>query len=221
MSPRAKPRAIVTAGPTLEALDPVRFLSNRSSGRQGYALAQALAEAGFDVILVSGPTALDTPPGVTRVEVESARQMLAAVEAALPADVFAGVAAVADWRPAETHALKLKVDKDGFTSLPLAPNPDILHTVASLGPDTRPALVIGFAAETHDVEANARAKRVRKGCDWIIANDVSGDVMGGAENAVLIVTGEGCETVPRAPKREIAEAVARRAADLFPQPASG
>ena len=221
MSEGSARRAIVTAGPTLEAIDPVRFLSNRSSGRQGYALAEALAARGFAVTLVTGPTALDTPPGVTRVDVESARQMLAAVEAALPADVFAGVAAVADWRPAETHALKLKVDKDGFTHLPLAPNPDILHTVASLGPDTRPSLVIGFAAETHEVEANAIAKRARKGCDWIVANDVSGDVMGGAENAVLIVTGDGVETLERAPKREIADAVARRVADLFPHPGSG
>ena len=207
-------RALLTAGPTLEAIDPVRFISNRSSGRQGYALAGALARRGFEVTLVSGPTALDPPERVRTVKVESALDMMAAVEAGLPADVFIAVAAVADWRPAEPHAQKLKVDKAGFTRLKLTENPDILKTVSALGSD-RPKLVVGFAAETHDVEALARAKRVRKGCDWIIANDVSGDVMGGLDNEALIVTGTGAERLARASKTEIADAIAARIAAFF------
>lgn len=201
-------RAVVTAGPTLEAIDPVRFLSNRSSGKQGYAIAAALRDEGFDVTLVSGPVALDAPAGVTRVSVESARDMLAAVQGALPADVFVAVAAVADWRPAEMSDRKLKLAKSGFAALKLVENPDILKTVAGLAPPRRPRLVVGFAAETHDVARHAREKRLRKGCDWIVANDVSGDVMGGAENAALVIRPDGETVYERAGKAEIARRLA-------------
>nr|WP_241094956.1 phosphopantothenoylcysteine decarboxylase [Marinicauda algicola] len=211
--------AVVTAGPTLEAIDPVRFLSNRSSGKQGYAIASALARAGARVTLVSGPTALPHPEGVHTVPVESAREMLAAVEAALPADIFVAVAAVADWRPAAVSERKLKGEKAATKTLELVENPDILRTIASLETG-RPRLVVGFAAETHDVEAEAIAKRARKGCDWILANDVSGDVMGGDANAALLITGEGTEIWERAPKSEIAERLAARIADLFSGTAS-
>jgi phosphopantothenoylcysteine synthetase/decarboxylase len=203
-------RAVLTAGPTLEPIDPVRFLSNRSSGKQGYAIAEALAAEGLEVVLISGPTALNDPQGVTTIRVETAREMLAAVEAALPADVFIAVAAVADWRPADPSQRKLKLDKEAMCSLPLAENPDILRTVSALEAGRRPRLVVGFAAETHDVAGLARAKRLRKGCDWIVANDVSGDAMGGAENAALLITNEDEEAWPRAAKREIAERLARR-----------
>ena len=205
---------LITAGPTREPIDPVRFISNHSSGRQGYAIAKACAALGAQVTLVAGPTALADQEGLTTVHVETAVDMLAAVEAALPADVFIAVAAVADWRPAEPAEKKLKLDKASFSSLPLTENPDILKTIASPGPK-RPTLVIGFAAETHDVEALARAKRERKGCDWIIANDVSGDVMGGTENAVLLVTAEDAELWERAPKDIVAEKLANRIASAL------
>ena len=201
-------RAIVTAGPTLEAIDPVRFLSNRSSGKQGYAVAAALRDAGFDVTLVAGPTALDDPAGLTTVHVDSARDMLAAVEGALPADVFVAVAAVADWRPAETHDRKMKLEKGAMTTLRLVENPDILRTIAGHAPPRRPRLVVGFAAETHDVARHAREKRTRKGCDWIFANDVSGDAMGGDENAALIIRADGELELPRGAKAEIARRLA-------------
>lgn len=202
---------LITAGPTREPIDPVRYISNHSSGRQGYAIAQACAALGARVTLVSGPTALPDPANITTIRVETALQMLAAVEAALPADVFIAVAAVADWRPAAPSDTKIKADKSSFASLPLIENPDILKTLGHLA-SGRPGLVIGFAAETHDVEALAIAKRIRKGCDWIIANDVSGDVMGGAENAVTLVTASGCEHWERAPKGEIAARLAARIA---------
>ncbi len=191
LMPRVTPlkgkRAIVTAGPTREPLDPVRYLSNHSSGKQGYAIASALAEAGAEVILVSGPVSLPAPRSVARVDVETARDMLKAVEAALPADVFVSVAAVADWRPTRVAARKLKL-KGGEKSpaLELTENPDILKTI-SRKKKRRPSLVIGFAAETHDVEVHAEAKLERKGCDWIVANDVSGDVMGGADNEIALI----------------------------------
>jgi phosphopantothenoylcysteine decarboxylase/phosphopantothenate--cysteine ligase len=203
-------KAIVTAGPTLEPIDPVRFLSNRSSGRQGYAIAEALRDLGVDVVLVSGPVALNDPEGLKTVRIETAREMLAAVNAHLPADVFISVAAVADWRPAEAADKKLKLDKGALASLPLAENPDILKTISHYGPDKRPRLVVGFAAETHDVLAHARAKRLRKGCDWIVANDVSGDVMGGAENAALLITPEGEAPFARAAKSALARKLAER-----------
>ena len=200
-------RALVTAGPTIEAIDPVRFLSNRSSGKQGYAIASALAELGADVTLVSGPTNLAAPAGVKRVDVESAREMLAASEAALPLDVAVMVAAVADWRPAKEAKGKIKKDAAGVPAIALQENPDILATLSKLG-KKRPKLVIGFAAETDRVEEHARAKIAKKGCDWIVANDVSGDVMGGAENAVILITKDKAEAWPRMAK----EAVARKLA---------
>ena len=200
-------RALVTAGPTIEAIDPVRFLSNRSSGKQGYAIASALAELGADVTLVSGPTNLPAPTGVKRVDVESAREMLAASQAALPLDVAVMVAAVADWRPAKEAKGKIKKDAAGVPAIALQENPDILATLSKLG-KKRPKLVIGFAAETDRVEEHARAKIAKKGCDWIVANDVSGDVMGGAENAVILITKDKAEAWPRMAK----EAVARKLA---------
>jgi len=203
-------KAIVTAGPTLEPIDPVRFLSNRSSGQQGYAIAEALRDQGFDVVLISGPVALNDPQGLQTVRIETAREMLAAVNEHLPADVFVSVAAVADWRPAEASDKKLKLDKGAMANLPLTENPDILKTVSQYGPDQRPRLVVGFAAETHDVIDHARAKRQRKGCDWIVANDVSGDVMGGTENAALLITPDGDEAFARAAKSELAKQLSDR-----------
>lgn len=205
-------RALVTAGPTVEAIDPVRFLSNRSSGKQGYAIAAALAELGADVTLVSGPTNITPPPGVTLKRVETAREMLAASQAALPLDVAVMVAAVADWRPTETAEEKIKKSKSGVPTISLTENPDILATLAKAG-KKRPKLVIGFAAETEKVEEHARAKIAKKGCDWIVANDVSGDVMGGAENEVMLITKDGAETWPRMAK----EAVARKLAATIAQ----
>ncbi|MEE2526721.1 phosphopantothenoylcysteine decarboxylase [Hyphobacterium sp. HN65] len=197
---------VVTAGPTIEPIDPVRFLSNRSSGKQGYLIAEALAAGGANVRLISGPTCLPCPNGVERIDVETALDMLAAVETALPADAFIAVAAVADWRPASKQARKAEKAAQG-ASLDLVENPDILATIAQREND-RPALVIGFAAETHDMLDRARAKRLRKGCDWIIANDVSGDVMGGDENAAWLI-GQTHETEwKRAPKKTIAENLA-------------
>ncbi len=207
---------VVTAGPTREPLDPVRFLSNHSSGRQGYAIAGALAALGARVTLVSGPVSLPAPVGVDRVDVETARDMLKACEAALPADAFIAVAAVADWRPAKAAArkLKLKGGEDAAPTLNLAENPDILATLARKRKG-RPALVIGFAAETHDVLAHARDKRERKGCDWILANDVSGDVMGGADNQVHLITAGGEEAWPVMDKAAVARRLADRIADAL------
>jgi phosphopantothenoylcysteine decarboxylase/phosphopantothenate--cysteine ligase len=204
---------LITAGPTVEPIDPVRVLTNRSSGKQGYAVAEALAALGAEVTLVSGPTALPAPMGVNRVQVETARQMLAACEAALPADAAVCVAAVADWRPAEPADGKAKKSERGL-SLELAENPDILAALSRPG-SNRPGLVVGFAAETSPKDAElgelARAKRLRKGCDWIVANDVSQDgVMGGDHNAVLFVTAEGTERWEKASKIEIARALAAR-----------
>jgi phosphopantothenoylcysteine decarboxylase/phosphopantothenate--cysteine ligase len=208
-------RAIVTAGPTLEALDPIRFLSNRSSGKQGYAIARALAEAGAHVTLVSGPTALNDVPGVTMTRVESGREMLAACQSALPADIFVAVAAVADWRPETRAEVKLKLKGDAKApAMTLVENPDILATIAEAGPN-RPHLVVGFAAETHDVLAYATAKRAKKGSDWVLANDVSGEVMGGESNQILLVTAEGHQSWPEAPKAQIAERLVSAIATHF------
>jgi phosphopantothenoylcysteine decarboxylase/phosphopantothenate--cysteine ligase len=207
--------ALVTSGPTWEPIDPVRFLANRSSGRQGHAIAAALADRGARVTLVSGPVSVPPPSGVTVTRVETAREMLAACTAALPADIAICAAAVADWRPAETATLKLK--KGAGTpppALALAENPDILATLSAPGP-LRPALVVGFAAETNDVVAHGEAKRRSKGCDWIVANDVSGDVMGGAENEVHLITEEGVEHWPRLPKEAVAARLADRIAAVF------
>ncbi len=210
--PLAGRRAIVTAGPTAEPIDPVRYLTNRSSGKQGYAIAEALAVLGCEVTLVSGPTALSAPAGVKRVQVETARQMLAACQAALPADLAVCVAAVADWRPADEGAVKIKKTGDAPPALRLVENPDILATLSAAGPD-RPRLVVGFAAETNDVEAYAQAKLARKGCDWIVANDVSVEgVMGGDDNTVSIVSATGVERWDKTAKSDVAAKLAQRMA---------
>ncbi len=213
--PLAGRHVIVTSGPTREALDPVRYLANRSSGRQGQAIASAAARAGARVTLVSGPVALADPPGVETVHVENARQMLDAVTRALPADVAVMAAAVADWRPEIAAAGKIKKSGKASPPLKLVENPDILATVA-IQLEPRPQLVIGFAAETDDLIANAQAKLKKKGADWIVANDVTEDgVMGGGENRVHIVTAAGEEAWPRMPKGEVAaRLVARIAAAL-------
>jgi phosphopantothenoylcysteine decarboxylase/phosphopantothenate--cysteine ligase len=211
-------RAVVTAGPTFEPIDPVRGLTNRSSGKQGYAIAAALAAAGAEVTLVSGPTGLPAPSGVVRVEIETALQMQAATRAALPADIAVLSAAVADWRVDTVAGGKIKKAPGGPPTLSLIENPDILAGVAAPGPD-RPALVIGFAAETTDLEVNARAKRSRKGCDWIVGNDVSADVFGADGNTVLLVSRDGAEAWPRLSKAEVATRLVDRIADHFaPQP---
>lgn len=215
--PLAGRHVLVTSGPTHEPIDPVRYIANRSSGKQGHAIAAAAAAAGARVTLVSGPVTVADPPGVTVVRVESAREMLAAVEAALPADVAIFAAAVADWRAAETKPVKMKKDGGPPPPLPLAANPDILATVAGRERD-RPRLVVGFAAETHDVVAHARAKLARKGCDLIVANDVSeagGGVMGGDFNAVHLVSREGVEDWPRAAKDEVARRLVDRLSTIL------
>ena len=212
--PLAGKRAIVTAGPTAEPIDPVRLITNRSSGKQGYAIAAALAELGAEVILVSGPTALSAPVGVNRVSVETAREMLAACEAALPADIAVCVAAVADWRPESAGELKIKKGASGPPPISLVENPDILATLSRHA--SRPALVVGFAAETNDVEAHAQAKLARKGCDWIVANDVSVEgTMGGEDNAVAIVSTSGVDRWPRMPKAAVARQLAIRIAEAL------
>jgi phosphopantothenoylcysteine decarboxylase / phosphopantothenate---cysteine ligase len=208
--PLAGRHVIVTAGPTHEPIDPVRVIANRSSGRQGFAVAEALAALGARVTLVAGPVALPTPSGVTRVDVETALQMRGAVEAALPADAAVMVAAVADWR-ADPAPHKIKKGAGRPSLPPLLENPDILAELAAS--PARPRLIVGFAAETEDVVANASAKRLRKGCDWIVANDVSGDVMGGADNRVHLITEAGVEAWDAAPKTEVARRLARRIAD--------
>ncbi|MFN3389235.1 MAG: bifunctional phosphopantothenoylcysteine decarboxylase/phosphopantothenate--cysteine ligase CoaBC [Allosphingosinicella sp.] len=206
--PLAGRHVVVTAGPTHEPIDPVRVIANRSSGKQGFAIAGALAGLGARVTLVAGPVALPTPPGVARIDVETAREMQAAVERALPADAAVLVAAVADWR-VEAAASKLK-KADGPPKLAWAENPDILASLAKSA--QRPPLLVGFAAETDDVVGAATAKRRRKGCDWIVANDVSGDVMGGEHNTVHLVTADGVESWERASKREVADRLAARIA---------
>ena len=212
--PLAGRRALVTAGPTAEAIDPVRVLTNRSSGKQGYAIAAALAALGAEVVLDSGPTALAAPPGVTRVDVESARDMLAACEAVLPADVAICVAAVADWRPRSVGDRKLKKAAAAPDPIALVENPDILASLSKHA--RRPRLVVGFAAETHDLEANAAAKLSRKGCDWIVANDVSvAGTLGGDDNAVAIVSAGGVERWERMAKVEVAHRLARRIAEAL------
>ena len=212
--PLAGKRAIVTAGPTAEPIDPVRLLTNRSSGKQGYAIAAALAELGADVTLVSGPTALAAPAGVRRIEIETAREMLAACEAALPADIAVCVAAVADWRPEAVGEAKIKKGAGGPPAIALVENPDILAAL-SRGAH-RPKLVVGFAAETDNVESHAQAKLARKGCDWIVANDVSiAGTMGGDDNAVAIVSASGIERWERVHKSEVARKLAARMTEVF------
>lgn len=201
---------LITAGPTWEAIDPVRYIANRSSGKQGFAIAAAAAALGAEVTLVAGPVWLKTPAGVKRIDVESADQMSTAVKKALPADVAVMVAAVADWRPKSYEGEKIKKRGSAPPALMLTENPDILTNVAAGG--NRPELVIGFAAETENVIENATAKRKRKAADWIVANDVSGDVMGGDENTVHIVSGDGVESLEKMPKRAVALALTERIA---------
>ncbi|EKE71530.1 bifunctional phosphopantothenoylcysteine decarboxylase/phosphopantothenate--cysteine ligase CoaBC [Oceanibaculum indicum] len=217
-APLAGLRALVTSGPTYEAIDPVRFIGNRSSGKQGHAIATALARAGAAVTLVCGPVALPDPAGVKVVRIESAREMLAACESALPADIAVFAAAVADWRVAQEAPQKIKKPAEGGAAptLSFAENPDILASIAGLK-QGRPALVIGFAAETEKVAEHAAAKRARKGCDWILANDVSAGTgtFGGDANTIHLVTENGTEDWPRLTKQQVAERLAARIGDHF------
>ena len=218
LAPAAGPLAgrhiLVTSGPTHEPIDPVRYIANRSSGKQGHAIAAALAALGAGVTLVAGPVTLSDPPGVTTVHVETAREMLAACEAALPADAAVMAAAVADWRVVREASQKIKKEPGADApTLAMALNPDILATVSRHA--QRPRLVIGFAAETERVVKHAIAKRARKGCDWILANDVSGEVMGGDANRIHLVTDEGVEDWPEMAKAEVAERLAARIAAWF------
>jgi len=210
---------LVTSGPTHEPIDPVRYIANRSSGAQGTAIAQALLALGAKVTFVTGPADVAPPVGVSLVQVQTAREMLEAAQAALPVDVGIFAAAVADWRVVGESNSKIK--KDGSGALPVlefAENPDILAAVSQMDAG-RPALVVGFAAETDDVIAHATAKRARKGCDWIVANDVSPEtgIMGGSENAVTVISAEGAETWPRMGKDEVAKRLAARVAEALAQ----
>ena len=205
---------LVTSGPTHEPIDPVRYIANRSSGAQGTALAAALRDLGAQVTFVTGPASVPPPAGVRVVRVETARQMLEAVEAALPADAAVFAAAVADWRVANAGAQKMKKDGSGRApALEFAENPDILATISQRR-EGRPSLVVGFAAETETVVAHATAKRARKGCDWIVANDVSPEtgIMGGSENAITLISDAGAEAWPRMGKDAVARALAERIA---------
>ena len=208
-----RPCVLVTAGPTWESIDPVRYIANRSSGKQGFAIAAAAAALGAEVTLVAGPVFLKTPKGVKRVDVESAEEMSSAVKRALPCDAAIMVAAVADWRPKEYREDKIKKRGSAPPALMLTENPDILTNLAA--GNKRPELVVGFAAETEKVIDHAKQKRKRKAADWIIANDVSGEVMGGDANAVHIVTADGVESLDEMPKGEVAMALMQRVADTF------
>lgn len=209
-------RILVTSGPTHEPIDPVRYIANRSSGAQGTAIARALAALGADVVFISGPADVAPPQGVEIIQVQTALEMLSAVEGALPVDVGVFAAAVADWRVAGTSERKLKKSKDGLPHFEFTENPDILRQV-SQAKQNRPQLVIGFAAETNDVVENATAKRARKGCDWIVANDVStaSGVMGGADNTVVIIDDTGAENWPKMTKTEVAKRLAGRIAQAL------
>jgi len=211
--PLAGKHVLVTAGPTREPIDPVRYIANRSSGRQGFAIAGAAAALGARVTLVAGPVNLATPWGVDRVDVETAVQMAEAVKEALPADIAVMVAAVADWRVDKVAEEKIKKRGSAPPALLLTENPDILATVA--GSRQRPKLLVGFAAETEDVLRYATEKRKRKGADWIVANDVSGDVMGGELNQVHIVSAEDVEDLPEMPKEDVAMALVERMAQVL------
>jgi len=217
-APLAGKRALVTSGPTFEAIDPVRFIGNRSSGKQGHAIAAALARLGADTTLVSGPVAEPDPAGVRVVHIESAREMLEACRAALPADVAVCAAAVADWRVKDAAGQKMKKGASGAPTLDLVENPDILATLSApgnIGGNARPRLVIGFAAETENVIANAQAKRAKKNCDWILANDVSAGagVFGGDENTVHLISANAVEDWPRMAKDAVADQLAARIRD--------
>ena len=209
-------RILVTAGPTHEPIDPVRYIANRSSGLQGYAIANALAELGAEVILVSGPVGLPPPKSVQTIQVETAAEMKAAVDACLPVQAAVFAAAVADWRVASASDQKIKKDGSGqIPALQMAENPDILRSVAQLPGGARPALVVGFAAETEKVIEHASAKRLRKGCDWIVANDVSPEtgVMGGTRNTVTLISESGADPWPEADKDTVARKLAARIAE--------
>jgi phosphopantothenoylcysteine decarboxylase / phosphopantothenate---cysteine ligase len=211
--PLAGARALVTAGPTHEPMDPVRFFGNRSSGKQGYAIAAALAQAGAETTLVSGPVEIAAPARVRLLRVETAREMLAACQSVLPVDVAVLTAAVADWRPETAANNKIKKSESGPPTVKLTANPDILATLAAGA--KRPSLLIGFAAETDNVIAHATDKRTKKGCDWIVANDVSGDVMGGDRNTVHLITAAGTESWPELDKTEVAARLAARIASAL------
>ena len=206
-------KLLITAGPTREPIDPVRYIANRSSGKQGHAIAAAAASAGANVTLISGPVHLPDPAGTRIVKVETAREMLNAVEQSLPADVAIFAAAVADWAVTKPGAQKMKKDKSGVPQLSLQENPDILATIAKRNAQ-RPGLVVGFAAETENVIEHAREKLRRKGCDWIVANDVSPEtgIMGGDRNTVHLITGTGVESWPPQTKDEVARALIARIA---------
>ncbi|UTH48595.1 bifunctional phosphopantothenoylcysteine decarboxylase/phosphopantothenate--cysteine ligase CoaBC [Loktanella salsilacus] len=208
---------IVTSGPTHEPIDPVRYIANRSSGAQGTAIAQALVALGAQVTFVTGPASVPPPTGVTLVKVETAQQMKDAVMAALPAQAAVFAAAVADWRVANAGTQKIKKTAGGLPALEFAENPDILAAVSGLDAAMRPALVVGFAAETQDVTELASQKRARKGCDWIVANDVSDGtgIMGGTENAVTLITAKGAEDWPRMAKAAVAQRLAQRMAEAL------
>ena len=213
-------RALVTSGPTYEAIDPVRYLANRSSGRQGHAVAQALARLGAETTLVTGPTRLADPAGVQVVHIESAEEMLTACQAVLPVDVVVCAAAVSDWRIKQASGQKLKKNGGGPPELALIANPDILACLSAVG-NMRPQLVVGFAAETEKLVENAKAKLKAKGCDWILANDVSAEsgTFGGAQNTIHLVEAGGVEPWPRMAKEEVAERLAARIADRLPDAA--
>ncbi|NKX36321.1 bifunctional phosphopantothenoylcysteine decarboxylase/phosphopantothenate--cysteine ligase CoaBC [Rhodobacteraceae bacterium R_SAG4] len=215
-------RIIVTSGPTHEPIDPVRYIANRSSGAQGTAVARALRALGAEVVFITGPAKVRPPEGVQVVPVETAREMQAAVDAALPADAGVFAAAVADWRVASASDRKLKKTKDGMPRLEFAENPDILRDVSTRA-EGRPGLVVGFAAETNDVVEHATAKRLRKGCDWIVANDVSPatGIMGGTENAVVLITADGAQHWPRMPKEQVAARLAEKICNALSSPISG
>ena len=212
-SPLAGRRALVTSGPTHEPIDPVRYIANRSSGRQGHAIAAALARQGAETTLVSGPTNLPDPAGVDVVHIETAQQMLDACLSALPADVAICAAAVADWRIETAAKEKIKKTKGKLPTLNMAENPDVLATLSAAG-NKRPQLVVGFAAETENIVANAQAKRESKGCDWLLANDVSPDsgTFGGADNTIHLISADGVEDWPRMSKEDVAERLAKRVA---------
>ena len=211
--PLSGQRILVTAGPTHEAIDPVRYIANRSSGRQGFAIAAAAADLGAEVTLIAGPVHLATPPGVARIDVETAIDMQAEVEKALPVDAAILVAAVADWRAVQAPEQKIKKDGGIIPALNLTENPDILASLAKH--PNRPKLLIGFAAETEKIVEHAQAKLAKKGCDWIVANDVSGDVMGGANNAFHIITKDGVESWPESAKDVIARKLIEKVADAL------
>lgn len=213
-------RIVLTAGPTHEPLDPVRYIANRSSGKQGYAIAAALRNLGADVVLITGPTNITPPKGVELIRVQTAREMMVATEKALPADCAICCAAVADYRPATETDHKIKKERGGLTNIQVTENPDILKTISQMKAG-RPPLVVGFAAETDDVLCYADVKRKRKGCDWIVANDVSPgahSAMGGDRNSVILITEKGDEAWPEMPKQEVAKRLAERISQQLAKP---